>query len=210
MDYLWTPWRYAYVTTAEKDSRCIFCELPNTGDDAKAHIVHRTHHCYIVLNTYPYTSGHVMIVPFAHVDELQKLSADAAHEMIELTQRMEGVLRQLYAPDGVNLGMNIGKAAGAGVAGHVHMHILPRWIGDTNFMTVAGESRVLPESLEITCLRAECVHQSETQTPHVCALPEQTSCCHCSSSAIPFSSITFTPNSFALSSLEPASAPATT
>ena len=150
MDYLWTPWRYAYVTTAEKDSRCIFCELPNTGDDAKAHIVHRTHHCYIVLNTYPYTSGHVMIVPFAHVDELQKLPAETAHEMIELTQRMEGVLRQLYAPDGVNLGMNIGKAAGAGVASHVHMHILPRWIGDTNFMTVAGESRVLPESLEIT------------------------------------------------------------
>src|SRR5256885_3753275 len=96
------------------------------------------------------TSGHVMIVPFAHVDELQKLSADAVHEMIELTQRMEGVLRQLYATDGVNLGMNIGKAAGAGVASHVHMHILPRWIGDTNFMTVAGESRVLPESLEIT------------------------------------------------------------
>jgi len=91
-----------------------------------------------------------MIVPFAHVDELQKLPAETAHEMIELTQRMEGVLRQLYAPDGVNLGMNIGKAAGAGVAGHVHMHILPRWIGDTNFMTVAGESRVLPESLEIT------------------------------------------------------------
>ena len=91
-----------------------------------------------------------MIVPFAHVDELQKLSADAAHEMIELTQRMEGVLRQLYAPEGVNLGMNIGKAAGAGVASHVHMHILPRWIGDTNFMTVAGESRVLPEALEET------------------------------------------------------------
>ncbi len=91
-----------------------------------------------------------MIVPFAHVDELQKLPAETAHEMIELTQRMEGVLRQLYAPDGVNLGMNIGKAAGAGVASHVHMHILPRWIGDTNFMTVAGESRVLPESLEET------------------------------------------------------------
>ena len=150
MDYLWTPWRYAYVTNAEKVSGCIFCDLPNTGDDAKAHIVHRARHCYIVLNTYPYTSGHVMIVPFAHVDELQKLPADTAHEIIELTQRMEGVLRQLYAPDGVNLGMNIGKAAGAGVAGHVHMHILPRWIGDTNFMTVAGESRVLPESLEIT------------------------------------------------------------
>ena len=150
MDYLWTPWRYAYVTNAENVSGCIFCDLPKFGDDAKVHIVHRARQCYIVLNTYPYTSGHVMIVPFAHVDELQKLSPDAAHEMIELTQRMEGVLRQLYAPDGVNLGMNIGKAAGAGVAGHVHMHILPRWIGDTNFMTVAGESRVLPESLEIT------------------------------------------------------------
>ena len=150
MDYLWTPWRYAYVTNAEKVSGCIFCDLPKSGDDAKVYIVHRARQCYIVLNTYPYTSGHVMIVPFAHVDELQKLSPDAAHEMIELTQRMEGVLRQLYAPDGVNLGMNIGKAAGAGVAGHVHMHILPRWIGDTNFMTVAGESRVLPESLEIT------------------------------------------------------------
>jgi len=150
MDYLWTPWRYAYVTNAEKVSGCIFCDLPKSGDDAKVHIVHRARYCYIVLNTYPYTSGHVMIVPFDHMDELQKLSADAAHEMIELTQRMEGVLRQLYAPDGVNLGMNIGKAAGAGVASHVHMHILPRWIGDTNFMTVAGESRVLPESLEIT------------------------------------------------------------
>ena len=150
MDYLWTPWRYAYVTNAENVSGCIFCDLPKSGDDAKVHIVHRARYCYIVLNTYPYTSGHVMIVPFAHVDELQKLSPDAAHEMIELTQRMEGVLRQLYAPDGVNLGMNIGKAAGAGVASHVHMHILPRWIGDTNFMTVAGESRVLPESLEIT------------------------------------------------------------
>ncbi len=150
MDYLWTPWRYAYVTNAEKVSGCIFCDLPKSGDDAKVHIVHRARYCYIVLNTYPYTSGHVMIVPFDHMDELQKLSADAAHEMIELTQRMEGVLRQLYAPDGVNLGMNIGKAAGAGVASHVLMHILPRWIGDTNFMTVAGESRVLPESLEIT------------------------------------------------------------
>jgi ATP adenylyltransferase len=112
--------------------------------------VHRGPNCYIVLNTYPYTSGHVMIVPFAHVDELQKLPADTAHEIIELTQRMEGVLRQLYAPDGVNLGMNIGRAAGAGVAGHVHMHILPRWVGDTNFMTVAGETRVLPETLKET------------------------------------------------------------
>jgi ATP adenylyltransferase len=150
MDYLWTPWRYAYVTNAEKVSGCIFCDLPKSGDDAKVHIVHREPNCYIVLNTYPYTSGHVMIVPFAHVDELHKLSVAAAQEMMALSQKTEGVLRQIYSPDGINLGMNIGRAAGAGVAGHIHMHILPRWVGDTNFMTVAGESRVLPESLEET------------------------------------------------------------
>jgi ATP adenylyltransferase len=150
MDYLWTPWRYAYVSTAEKDSGCIFCELPTSGDDAKAHIVHRARHCYIVLNTYPYTSGHVMIVPFAHLDELQKLPESAAHEMMALSQKTESALRRIYSPDGINLGMNIGRAAGAGVAGHVHMHMLPRWVGDTNFMTVAGESRVLPETLEET------------------------------------------------------------
>src|SRR5246127_3536950 len=150
MDYLWTPWRYAYVTNAEKVSGCIFCDLPKSGDDAKVHIVHRGTNCYIVLNTYPYTSGHVMIVPFAHVDELHKLSEAAAQEMMALSQKTEGVLRQIYSPDGINLGMNIGRAAGAGVAGHIHMHILPRWVGDTNFMTVAGETRVLPESLEET------------------------------------------------------------
>ena len=90
-------------------------------------------HCYVILNTFPYTSGHVMIVPYAHLDQLQKLPVDAAHEMMDLSQRMEGVLRQLYKPDGMNLGMNIGKAAGAGVAGHIHMHVLPRWVADANF-----------------------------------------------------------------------------
>jgi ATP adenylyltransferase len=126
------------------------CDLPRAGDDAKVGIVHRGQHCYVVLNSYPYTSGHVMIVPFAHLDELQKLPVDGAHEMMDLGQRMERVLRQLYKPDGINLGMNIGKAAGAGVAGHIHLHALPRWVGDTNFMTVTAESRILPESLETT------------------------------------------------------------
>ena len=150
MDYLWTPWRYAYVAGIDKTSGCIFCDLPKAGDDAKTHIVHRGRHCYVVLNTYPYTSGHVMIVPFAHLDELQKLPLEASHEMMDLGQKMERVLRQLYTPDGINLGMNIGRAAGAGVAGHVHMHVLPRWVADANFMTVVGETRVLPESLETT------------------------------------------------------------
>jgi ATP adenylyltransferase len=150
MDYLWTPWRYAYVSAAEKISGCIFCELLKLGDDVKARIVLRGEHCFIVLNTYPYTPGHVMVVPYAHLDELQKLPTAAAAEMIDLAQRMERVLRQLYAPDGVNLGMNIGKAAGAGVAGHIHMHVLPRWVADANFVSVIGETRILPETLDMT------------------------------------------------------------
>ena len=153
MDYLWTPWRYAYITTAAKNDgtgeQCIFCELSRLPD-ADAKIVHRGEHCYVILNSFPYTSGHVMVVPFAHLDELQKLPESAANEMTALCQKMEGVLRSVYSPDGINVGMNIGRAAGAGVAGHVHMHVLPRWVGDTNFMTVAGESRVLPEALDET------------------------------------------------------------
>jgi ATP adenylyltransferase len=155
MDYLWTPWRYAYVSGIEKTSGCIFCDLPRAGDDEKALIVYRGRHCYIVLNSYPYTAGHVMIVPFAHLDQLQKLPVEAAHEMMELSQRMEHVLRQLYSPDGINLGMNIGKAAGAGVAGHIHMHALPRWVADANFMTVVGETRMLPEALATTYSRIQ-------------------------------------------------------
>jgi ATP adenylyltransferase len=150
MDYLWTPWRYAYVTAAEKISGCIFCDLPKESDDTKVRIVLRAKYCYVVLNTYPYTPGHVMVVPFTHLDQLQKLPREAAHEMMELSQGMEAVLRQLYSPDGVNLGMNIGKAAGAGVAGHIHMHVLPRWVADANFVSVVGETRILPESLEMT------------------------------------------------------------
>ncbi len=150
MDYLWTPWRYAYVTNAVKTSGCIFCELVKLGDDVKARIVHRGRFCFVILNTYPYTPGHVMIVPYEHLDELRKLPAEGAHEMMELSQKMEAVLRQLYHPDGVNLGMNIGKAAGAGVAGHIHMHALPRWLADSNFLSVVGETRILPETLEAT------------------------------------------------------------
>jgi len=153
MDYLWTPWRYAYVSTAEKTTACVFCDAVNAGDDRKVLIVHRGRHCFIILNMYPYTPGHVMIVPYAHLDELRKLPPDAAHEMMELSQRMESVLRELYRPDGINLGMNIGKAAGAGIAGHIHMHVLPRWVADANFVSVVGETRILPEALEETWKR---------------------------------------------------------
>jgi len=153
MDYLWTPWRYAYVSSTEKTTGCVFCEAVNSGDDAKARIAYRGPHCFIILNTYPYTPGHVMIVPYAHLDELRKLPPEAAREMMNLSQRMESVLRELYHPDGINLGMNIGKAAGAGIAGHIHMHILPRWVADANFLSVIGETRILPETLDLTWKR---------------------------------------------------------
>jgi ATP adenylyltransferase len=153
MDYLWTPWRYAYVSSVDKVKECIFCELLNSGDDQKALIVHRAEFNFIILNAFPYTSGHVMVVPYEHVDRLNKLSEAGANEMMALTRRLEAVLTEVYRPEGVNLGMNIGKAAGAGVTGHIHMHVLPRWVADANFMTVVGETRVLPESLEETYVR---------------------------------------------------------
>jgi ATP adenylyltransferase len=152
MDHLFTPWRYAYVSTADKAPGCIFCELVKLPDD-QALILHRGQHCFIIINSFPYTSGHVMIVPYTHLDQLAKLPEAAAAELMSLTQRMETILRDLYHPDGLNLGMNIGKSAGAGVAGHIHMHILPRWTADANFVSVIGETRVLPESLQETYRR---------------------------------------------------------
>ncbi len=156
MDYLWTPWRYSYITTADlsnQASACIFCELLRSGDDHKALIVHRAEYNFVILNAFPYTSGHSMIVPYEHLDRLHKLSPAAAGEMMALCRQLEVALIDLYRPDGVNLGMNVGKAAGAGIAGHIHMHALPRWVADANFMTVIGETRVLPELLETTYQR---------------------------------------------------------
>jgi len=156
MDYLWTPWRYAYITTADTSAQggdCVFCGLLRSGDDEKALIVHRAKHNFVILNAFPYTSGHSMIVPYDHVDRLQKLPQSAAVEMMELAQHLETAFQDLYHPDGVNVGMNVGKAAGAGIAGHIHMHALPRWVADANFMTVIGETRVLPEALTTTYQR---------------------------------------------------------
>lgn len=154
MDYLFTPWRYQYISSiaAEKPSTnsCLFCDLRSAKDDAGKLIVHRGPLCLVALNKFPYTSGHIMIAPQAHVDELRKLDPKSAAEMMSLAQHADDVLRQLYKPDGLNLGMNLGRAAGAGVAGHIHLHALPRWFGDTNFMTATAETRVLPESLEQT------------------------------------------------------------
>src|SRR5271157_2020055 len=121
-----------------------------TENDRLNLIVHRGAHNFIILNRFPYTSGHLMVVPYRHVATLLDLSDDAMIEMSQLARRVEKHLRAVYHPDGLNLGMNIGKSAGAGIAGHLHLHVLPRWAGDTNFMTVVGETRVVPEALEAT------------------------------------------------------------
>jgi ATP adenylyltransferase len=152
MDYIWTPWRYQYMAQvlAGKQPVCIFCEAVARKDDAETLIVHRGRKSFVILNRFPYTSGHVMIVPYAHVAELNLCDAETLGEMMRLAQRVETALLANYKPDGMNLGMNLGRAAGAGVVGHLHLHVLPRWIGDSNFMTVTGETRVHPEDLKTT------------------------------------------------------------
>jgi ATP adenylyltransferase len=157
VDYLWTPWRYQYITAPDTPSGCVFCNAAANADDRATFIAHRGKRNFIILNRYPYTNGHLMIVPFEHAASLESLDDETLVEMTMLARRMERVLRSIYQPDGMNIGMNLGKAAGAGIAGHLHLHMLPRWTGDTNFMTVTGETRVLPEELSVTWerLRAE-------------------------------------------------------
>jgi ATP adenylyltransferase len=150
MDYLWTPWRYRYVADASKDDRCIFCDALAAHDDAAALIVLRGEKNFVILNRFPYTSGHVMVVPYAHVADLASAEPETLLEMMRIAQRLQTALGKAYRPQGYNLGMNLGRAAGAGVTGHLHLHILPRWAGDANFMTVVGETRVEPEDLSTT------------------------------------------------------------
>lgn len=150
MDYLWTPWRYRYIADASKDDRCIFCDAVSANDDPKTLIVFRGQKNFIILNRFPYTSGHVMVVPYDHVADLSAADPAALSEMMQLSQRVQAALERTYHPQGYNLGMNLGRAAGAGVTGHLHMHVLPRWSGDANFMTVVSETRVEPEELSTT------------------------------------------------------------
>jgi ATP adenylyltransferase len=145
-----------------EDKHCVFCNMiaavdyavthGMTLEDAEqaAHIVHRGQSCFVCLNAFPYSTGHVLIVPYRHLDSLAALPPEGAQELIELAQRAEMALREVYRPDGINMGLNLGEAAGAGIADHIHLHALPRWSGDTNFMTVTAETRILPEPLDIT------------------------------------------------------------
>ena len=150
MDRLWSPWRYAYVSKASGGDACLFCEKAAERRDSENYILYRGRTNFILLNLYPYTTGHVMIAPYEHAATLGETTEDALAEMISLARRTERHLRAVYRPQGLNIGMNVGECAGAGVAGHVHMHVLPRWPADSNFMTTVGETRVLPEALEVT------------------------------------------------------------
>ena len=152
MDYLWSPWRYQYISqvTSGVQPECIFCDALARNNDEETLIVYRGKKMFVILNRYPYTTGHSMIVPYAHMAQLKLCEADALQEMMLLAQKVEEAFQLNYKPDGMNMGMNLGRAAGAGVIGHLHMHMLPRWMGDTNFMTVTAETRVHPEELSIT------------------------------------------------------------
>ncbi|HYJ47071.1 MAG TPA: HIT domain-containing protein [Pyrinomonadaceae bacterium] len=156
MDRLWSPWRYDYINSGSsgeksKPSGCVFCSmLESEGSDESKFIIARARHNFVVLNIYPYISGHLMVVPFAHLSEIAAAPKETTDEMMDLCKRAQSVLGEVYRPDGFNLGMNLGRAAGAGVADHFHMHLMPRWTGDTNFMTTVGNTRVHPEDLATT------------------------------------------------------------
>jgi ATP adenylyltransferase len=145
---LWAPWRLQYIR-GEKSDECIFCAKPAL-DDTSALIVRRGERCFVMLNAFPYTSGHVMVAPYEHTADLAELDEPTSLELMRLTQDSVRAIRTAYGPEGFNVGVNLGAVAGAGVADHVHIHVVPRWEGDTNLMSVIGEVRVLPESLDDT------------------------------------------------------------
>jgi ATP adenylyltransferase len=148
MDHLWAPWRATYVSEKNNPNRCIFCEAAASGDDEGNLVVYRGRLSFIMLNRFPYTSGHLMIAPYAHVSRLQQANQETTAEIMQLSRSGERVIEQMYTPDGLNLGMNLGEAAGAGIQQHIHMHLLPRWKGDANFMTSVANTRVVSEALQ--------------------------------------------------------------
>ena len=153
MNYLWSPWRMEYILSPKSGEGCIFCEGLKQTDGPENLIVYRGTYAFVMLNRFPYTSGHLMIVPNEHQPSLELLNANARTDIMDLSARAILVLNNLYSPQGYNLGMNIGNAAGAGISEHVHLHVVPRWVGDTNFMSSVSQTRVLPELLDETYRR---------------------------------------------------------
>jgi ATP adenylyltransferase len=150
---LWSPWRSSYIASGvdSQAQDCAFCRIAaNPDEDDTNFVLHRGEHAFVVLNLYPYITGHLMVVPYLHTSEFDSVAKETSDEMMDLAKRAQAALRNVYSPSGFNMGMNLGSAAGAGIADHLHIHMLPRWSGDTNFMTTVGESRVIPEALEET------------------------------------------------------------
>jgi len=153
VETLWSPWRYDYIKSGSggEQSGCVFCEILKTPErDETNFVLHRASHNFIVLNIYPYISGHLLIVPFDHVADLDRAAKETTDELMDLTKQCQTALRDVYHPGGFNIGLNQGRPAGAGIADHLHIHIMPRWAGDTNFMTTVGDTRVIPEDLATT------------------------------------------------------------
>ena len=163
MDHLWSPWRLEYVVGAKPKTGCVFCsaarplnhqsQIPDHHSGPDPLVLHQGRHCYVILNLYPYNNGHLMVVPYKHTDTLTGLEPAELHELAELTQMSEAALREGYRLEGINMGVNLGRVAGAGIVEHIHVHLVPRWLGDTNFMPVIGQTRVLPEELGATAAR---------------------------------------------------------
>jgi ATP adenylyltransferase len=172
VDHLWSPWRLYYVTAEEASTGCVFCQPrtdPETGTGRNPLIVFEGSLAYVILNRYPYNNGHVMVVPYRHVATLVDLTIDELNEVALLTQRSEAALREAYRLEGINVGLNLGKPAGGGIPGHLHVHLVPRWLGDTSFMTVIGETRVLPEDLASSASRLAPIFErlaAEAEPPH--------------------------------------------
>ena len=151
MDFIWSPWRYDYIAShGERRSTCVFCVGEDSSQDAERLVVLRAAHNFIILNLFPYTSGHLMIAPYEHLNTIAEARTEQLSEMMELSKSAVAALQKVYRPDGFNLGMNLGAAAGAGIRDHFHFHVVPRWIADANFMSITGETRVLPEELAKT------------------------------------------------------------
>ncbi len=165
MDRLWAPWRIKYIEAGNTDEGCIFCVKPGQGEenDAANLIIHRGNYAFVMLNLYPYIGGHTMIAPYRHTGNLEYLSDQEMLELFSLVKRVTGTLKKVFNPDGFNVGMNIGEAAGAGFGDHVHIHVVPRWAQDTNFMPVLADTRVISEAIEETYERLEKAWKSPTE-----------------------------------------------